>query len=127
MDINDFSKKLEQKMQEVKSFVEGEDIKDILGVEAVNHFKKSFQQEGFEDKHVVKWADVKRQGIVRRNTRTAGVYFLYPPAFRGARNERHALCRGASVRERCLYLWQEEIQDDAAPVYGQVRCFKREY
>ncbi|MDR1917015.1 MAG: phage virion morphogenesis protein [Synergistaceae bacterium] len=61
MEIDAFAREFNEKMSQVKQFVEGEDIKDILGTEAVNHFKESFKNEGFEDKQVVKWADVERR------------------------------------------------------------------
>jgi phage gpG-like protein len=61
MDINTFEREFADRMNEIKDFVEGEDIKDILGTEAVAHFKDSFRNEGFEDKGVVKWKDVVRR------------------------------------------------------------------
>ncbi|MDL2254976.1 phage virion morphogenesis protein [Parabacteroides sp. OttesenSCG-928-K15] len=61
MDIETFAREFGDKMNEVRSFVEGDDIKDILGVEAVNHYKESFSNEGFTDKQTVKWANVKRR------------------------------------------------------------------
>lgn len=61
MDIESFSEELGKRMNKVKAFVEGDDIKDILGVEAVNHYKDSFSNEGFTDKQTVKWANVKRR------------------------------------------------------------------
>lgn len=61
MQLDDFAEKFAARMAEVKKFVEGDDIKDIIGVEAVNHFQQSFANEGFTDKQVVKWADVKRR------------------------------------------------------------------
>lgn len=33
----------------------------IIGVEAVNHYNESFVNEGFEDKEIKKWPDVKRR------------------------------------------------------------------
>jgi len=38
----------------------GSDVYDIVGAEAVRHYKKSFQDEGFTDQNLDKWADVKR-------------------------------------------------------------------
>jgi phage gpG-like protein len=37
------------------------DIADIVGTEAVNHFKESFQNEGFTDNAIEKWVEVKRR------------------------------------------------------------------
>lgn len=61
MDLKNASEEFARKMQQVRQFVEGDDVKDIIGVEAINHFKGSFQQEGFTDKQTVKWKDVKRR------------------------------------------------------------------
>jgi hypothetical protein len=47
MDIKEFSSRFSSKMDQIKQFTSGNKIKDILGVEAVNHFKESFQNEGF--------------------------------------------------------------------------------
>jgi phage virion morphogenesis protein len=49
------------KINAVREFVEGEEIKDITGTGAVNHYKESFSNEGFTDETVEKWADVKRR------------------------------------------------------------------
>lgn len=62
MDIKEFARKNEAKMKQVQEWVTGEDIKDILGVEAVNHFKASFDNEGFTgEKSIQKWKNVKRR------------------------------------------------------------------
>lgn len=61
MNIRDFARAFPQKMQDLKDFVEGDDIKDILGVEATNHFKESFDNEGFTDEKLEKWDDVERR------------------------------------------------------------------
>lgn len=37
------------------------DAKTIMGVEAVNHFKESFKNQGFTDKTLEKWEDVERR------------------------------------------------------------------
>lgn len=61
MDIADFSADFAQRMEKVKEFIQGDDIKDILGVEAVNHFKESFVNEGFTDETLQKWPEVERR------------------------------------------------------------------
>ena len=62
MDIKEFERSLAEKMKEVQNFIEGEDIKDILGVQAKNHFKESFENEGFKDDETIqKWPEVKRR------------------------------------------------------------------
>lgn len=55
-DFSDIYKKLDK----LKKFVE-KDVPEIIGTEAVNHFKDSFQNEGFTDSSLVKWKDVKRR------------------------------------------------------------------
>lgn len=47
MDLSQFAKQFPQKIEELNNYVTGEDIKDMLGIEAVNHFKQSFLDEGF--------------------------------------------------------------------------------
>lgn len=37
------------------------DFPDIVGVEAVKHFKENFQNEGFTNQTLQKWDDVKRR------------------------------------------------------------------
>ena len=61
MNITDFAEQFADKMEEIKAFVEGDDIKDILGTEAVNHYKESFHSEGFTDETLNPWAEVKRR------------------------------------------------------------------
>lgn len=61
MDMQEFNRQFQQQMQEVQEFVKGNDIKDIVGVESVNHFQESFDNEGFTDEKLVKWDDVARR------------------------------------------------------------------
>jgi len=61
MDINELSEKFRAKQKELEDFVTGDAIKDIAGVEAVNHFKESFVNEGFTDQNLQKWPNVKRR------------------------------------------------------------------
>jgi phage gpG-like protein len=37
------------------------DIPDIVGIEAVNHYQEGFQNEGFTDKALDRWVEVKRR------------------------------------------------------------------
>lgn len=55
----DFSK-IERKLRELTRYVK-EDLPEVMGVEAVNHFEESFQKQGFTDAGLVKWADVERR------------------------------------------------------------------
>lgn len=61
MDIQEFARLFPEKMKQMRDFVEGDEIKDILGTEGVNHFKGSFDNEGFTDEKLEKWQDVKRR------------------------------------------------------------------
>lgn len=61
MDIKDFARKFPEKMQKIREFTNGDAIKDIIGVEAVNHYKESFQNEGFTDETLNPWKDVQRR------------------------------------------------------------------
>ncbi len=61
MNIQEFNRRFPVKMRQIKDFIASEDIKDILGVEAVNHFKESFVKEGFTDETFNPWKDVKRR------------------------------------------------------------------
>lgn len=61
MDFDKALNDISDRLANVREFVEGEDIKDILGTEAVNHYRDSFKNEGFTDETVEKWADVKRR------------------------------------------------------------------
>jgi len=60
MNINEFTRQFPRKMEELNRFVK-EKVPDVIGVEAVNHYKKSFSDEGFTDKTLEKWKDVKRR------------------------------------------------------------------
>ncbi len=61
MDILSFNKQFADRMKKVTDFVEGESVKTVMGTEAVKHFEGSFVNEGFTDKEVKKWDDVKRR------------------------------------------------------------------
>lgn len=61
MDINEFAKQFPERIRKLQEFAKGDDIKDVMGVEAVAHFKQSFDNEGFTDESKQPWADVKRR------------------------------------------------------------------
>lgn len=61
MNLDEFARMFPQKMDEINNFVKGDAIKDIIGTEAVNHFKQSFVNEGFTDKTLEKWQEVERR------------------------------------------------------------------
>jgi len=57
MDFNTFEQQLNEKMEEIRAFVR-DDVPDIIGVEAVNFFKDSFDKESFERDP---WKEVERR------------------------------------------------------------------
>lgn len=61
MKLEDFARHFPDKLARLNDFVNGSDIKDLAGVEAVNHFQSSFDNEGFTDDVLQPWAEVKRR------------------------------------------------------------------
>lgn len=59
--MQEFNRQFQQQMQELQEYVKGDDIKDIMGVESVNHFQGSFDNEGFTDETLEPWDDVARR------------------------------------------------------------------
>lgn len=55
-----FSQKLDKLPQETRIFIEKK-LPVIAGKLAVDHFKEGFQDEGFTDKELEKWDEVKRR------------------------------------------------------------------
>lgn len=55
----DFTK-LYAKINKLHDYLENQ-APTVIGVEAVNHFKESFQKQGFTDAGLKKWDDVKRR------------------------------------------------------------------
>ncbi|HRO75776.1 MAG TPA: phage virion morphogenesis protein [Crocinitomicaceae bacterium] len=53
-------KDLIKKLDKLEKFLKT-DVKTIVGGEAVKHFKQSFRDEGFTDKTLKKWDNVKRR------------------------------------------------------------------
>lgn len=60
MKINDLNPKIRAKIAEIKQFRD-RDLPDIVGMEAVNHYKEGFANEGFTDQTLKPWQDVKRR------------------------------------------------------------------
>lgn len=60
MNIREFSRQFPEKMQRIKDFVKT-DAKEILGTEAIEHFRESFKNEGFTDETLSKWPEVERR------------------------------------------------------------------
>lgn len=55
----DFSK-LNAKIDKLAKYIEN-DASTRIGVEAVNHFKQSFENQGFTDRNLKKWDEVERR------------------------------------------------------------------
>lgn len=55
----DFSEII-NRLKHLKNYVEN-DMHEIIGTEAVNHFTESFDNQGFTDSSLKKWDDVKRK------------------------------------------------------------------
>lgn len=51
---------IHQKINRLRNYVEN-DMPRIIGVEAVNHFKQSFVNQGFTDENLDKWPEVERR------------------------------------------------------------------
>jgi len=60
MDIQEFANRFPDKMKQVTDFIDT-DAKDIIGTEAIEHFRESFTNEGFTDEQVEPWAEVERR------------------------------------------------------------------
>ena len=60
MTPEEFTRKLQADKQAFKNWFDN-DLPVIVGVEAVNHFTESFQNEGFTDEGLAKWQEVKRR------------------------------------------------------------------
>lgn len=57
--MSNFQKTI-QKIRQAREYLQT-DAKTIMGVEAVNHFKESFKNQGFTDKSLKKWEEVERR------------------------------------------------------------------
>lgn len=57
MDISEFARQFPHKIQRLTDFGKT-DALDILGTEAVEHFRESFANEGFTDETLEKWPEV---------------------------------------------------------------------
>lgn len=70
MDIQQHIKELYESSNEFKRWFDS-DLPEMVGVEAVNHFTESFQNEGFTDTGLEKWTEVKRRIDPKRIDRAA--------------------------------------------------------
>ncbi len=60
-------KDLQRKLKAAGEYLKN-DLKKVIGVEAVSFYTKSFLDEGFTDHSLTKWKEVKR----RKNPKTKG-------------------------------------------------------
>lgn len=61
MDIIEYAKNhFPDKVNRLTDFLKT-DAKDIMGIEAIAHFKESFKNEGFTDESLEPWAEVERR------------------------------------------------------------------
>lgn len=68
--MDEFEKWLQTLDIEIQNYIQN-DLPDVVGMEAVNFFKQSFLDEGFTDKELVKWDDVKRRTEPRNPERAS--------------------------------------------------------
>ncbi len=50
-----------RKMQQAQDFLNSGDILEIVAIESINHFKQSFEDEGFTDRSLEKWGPEKQK------------------------------------------------------------------
>ena len=60
MNLSDLSDRLRQKADDIQQYLEG-DAKHIVGQTAVDHFRKSFDDERNTDKLLNPWQEVERR------------------------------------------------------------------
>lgn len=63
MDINSFQRKIAGKMAEMRRYLEGSEVRELMGGIAINHFQAAFHREGQEDSSgkVQPWKEVERR------------------------------------------------------------------
>lgn len=61
MSVNSIEDQFLQRKKQIEALLRSSDIRTIIGVEAVNHYQESFANEGFTDKNLQKWKEVKRR------------------------------------------------------------------
>ncbi|NJN27164.1 MAG: hypothetical protein HC819_14890 [Cyclobacteriaceae bacterium] len=60
MDLKEFDKRMQRLGSNLQSSIKN-DLPRVIGVEAVNHYQQGFQNEGFTNTVLIKWAEVKRR------------------------------------------------------------------
>ncbi len=61
MDIQEFARVLEDKKRRMQELLQSKRLLDSIGEEAVDHYKASFDNEGFTDETLNPWQEVKRR------------------------------------------------------------------
>lgn len=61
MDISKFSEQFSKKMQAVREYIDGNEVRDLIAGIAIEHFRESFENEGFTDDTLNPWQEVERR------------------------------------------------------------------
>lgn len=65
----DGEEEFKRKLQQAADFI-NHDIMDIIGIESINHFKQSFEDEGFTDASLQKWESRRSKRLTRNEQKT---------------------------------------------------------
>ena len=60
MNLSDLKNRLRRKADDIQQYLEG-DAKHIVGQTAVDHFRKSFDDQGYTDELLNPWQEVERR------------------------------------------------------------------
>lgn len=69
MTLEEHIRQLIRQKQEIEEYI-NKSLPDIVGVEAVNFFTESFENEGFTDETFTRWQEVKRRQNPKRDRDT---------------------------------------------------------
>ncbi len=59
IDVSQFTRHVAQQAEKIRRYVE-RDAPRVIAIEAVNHFKKNFMNQGFTDESNTPWKPAKR-------------------------------------------------------------------
>lgn len=82
MDIEEFSEKFGDKMAEMKAYLEGGDVRELMAGLAIEHTEENFRLEGYVDEVLNPWREVKRRDplfALVRSLRTDGATLILRP------------------------------------------------
>jgi phage gpG-like protein len=65
----DGEEEFKRKLQQAADFLQN-DIMDIIGIESINHFKQSFEDEGFTGASLEKWESRSSKRLTRNEQKT---------------------------------------------------------